>query len=172
MILMSYDGSADAAAAIDRLAHVMPGATVTVLTVWEPFMQTVARTGMGMGMGMGVTGGYSGADAESVDEGIRQAALETATDGTERATAAGLVAKPWIEQRDGGVATTILGVADDIDADVIVMGTRGRGGTKAFLLGSVSRAVVEHADRAVLVVPSPELADRRRAQVHHWAAHA
>ena len=171
MILMSYDGSADAQAAIDRLAHVMPGATVTVLTVWEPFMQTMARTGMGMGMGMGVTGGYSGADAESVDEGIRQRALETATDGTERATAAGLVAKPWIESRDGDVATAIIGVADDIDADVIAMGTRGRGGTKAFLLGSVSRAVVEHADRAVLVVPSPELADRRRAQVHHWAAH-
>ena len=70
MILMSYDGSADAQAAIDRLAHVMPGATVTVLTVWEPFMQTMARTGMGMGVGF--TGGYSGADAESVDEGIRQ----------------------------------------------------------------------------------------------------
>ena len=57
-------------------------------------MQTMARTGMGMGMGMGVTGGYCGADAESVDEGIRQRALETATDGTARATAAGLVAKP------------------------------------------------------------------------------
>lgn len=169
MILMSYDGSADAQAAVDRLAHVMPGATVTVLTVWEPFMQTVARTGMGMGMG--VTGGYPGTDAESVDEAVRQAALETATDGTQRATAAGLVAKPWIEQRDGGVATTILGVADDVDADIIVMGTRGRGGAKAFLLGSVSRAVVEHAGRAVLVVPSPELADRRRAQVHHWAAY-
>ena len=74
-----------------------------------------------------------------------------------------------IEQRDGDVATAIIGVADDIDADVIVMGTRGRGGTKAFLLGSVSRAVVEHADRAVLVVPSPELADR--SQVRRWAAH-
>ena len=49
-------------------------------------------------------------------ESVRQAALETATDGTQRATAAGLVATPWIEQRDGDVATAILGVADDIHA--------------------------------------------------------
>ena len=168
MILMPYDGSADAQAAIDRLAHLMPGATVTVLTVWEPFMQAMARTSMGLGL----TGGYAMTDAESVDESICQAALETATDGTQRATAAGLVATPWIEARDGDVATAILGVADDIQADVIVMGTRGRGGAKAFLLGSVSRAVVEHADRAVLVVPSLELAERRRAHVHHHAAQA
>ena len=105
MILMSYDGSADSQAAIDRLAHVMPGATVTVLTVWEPFMQTMARTGMGMGMGMGVTGGYCGADAEALTRGSVSERLETATDRTARATAAGLVAKPWIEQRDGDVAT-------------------------------------------------------------------
>ena len=46
---MPYAGSADAQAAIDRLAHVMPGATVTVLTVWEPFMQTMKRSSMGAG---------------------------------------------------------------------------------------------------------------------------
>jgi nucleotide-binding universal stress UspA family protein len=173
MILMSYDGSADAQAAIDRLAHIMPGATVTVLTVWEPFMQSMAHAGMGMGMGMGVTGGYSVTDAETVDEGIRQKALETAAEGTQRATAAGLAAKPWIEHSNSDIATTILSVADDIDADVVVMGTRGRGAMKAYLLGSVSHGVVERAVGPVLVVPSPELADRRREHAHHHAhAHA
>jgi nucleotide-binding universal stress UspA family protein len=166
MILISYDGSADAQAAIDRVAHVMPGAAVTVLTVWEPFMQTMTRTSMGMGIG------YAGGDSASIDEGLRQAALETATAGARRATETGLVATPWIEPRDGDVGATILAVADEIDADVIVMGTRGRGGMKAFLLGSVSRSVVEHAARAVLVVPSPALAERRRDQVHRHPTHA
>lgn len=170
MILVSYDGSGDATAAIDRVAHVMPGAEVTVLTVWEPFMQTMALTGMGMGMG--VTGGYSATDSESVDETIREAAFATATEGAHHARAAGLDARPRTESRDGDVATTILAVAEAVDADIIAMGTRGRSGVKAFLLGSVSHAVVQHADRAVLVVPSLTLAERRRDQTHHHAAHA
>lgn len=43
----------------------------------------------------------------------------------------------------------------------IVIGTRGLTGVKSLLLGSVSHAVVQHADRAVLVVPSPEIAEAR-----------
>jgi hypothetical protein len=41
------------------------------------------------------------------------------------------------------------------------MGTRGRSAAKSFLLGSVSQTVVHHADRPVLIVPSPERAERR-----------
>ena len=41
------------------------------------------------------------------------------------------------------------------------------GGVKSFLLGSVSHEVVQHADRAVLVVPSSGLAAHRRDWVRH-----
>ena len=168
MILLPYDGSADARAAITRVAHAMPGATVTVLTVWEPFMQTMARNSMGMSAG----GGYAAVDCESVDEDLRAAARETAGEGVQRATDAGLFAVPRIESRHGDVATTILGVADDLDTDIIALGTRGRGGMKAFLLGSVSHAVVQHADRAVLLVPARALAEHRREQLGHHAVHS
>ena len=170
MILVSYDGSVDAQAAIDRAAQLMRGAEATVLTVWEPFMDLLARSGTlgaGMGVGVGMAGSY--ADSEKVDAANGEAALTNATEGAQRATAAGLVAQPRSESRRGDIANTILVAAAAVGADVIVMGTRGLGSVKSFLLGSVSHAVVQHADRPVLVVPSPALAERRRDRVDHDA---
>jgi nucleotide-binding universal stress UspA family protein len=159
MILVSYDGSADAQAAIDRAAQIMPGAEVTVITVWEPFIDTMARSGS-LGVGMAMVGTY--ADSEKIDAASQEAALTSATEGAERAAAAGLAAQPRSEASHGAIANAILSAAAEVDADVIVTGTRGRGGVKSFLLGSVSHAIVQHADRAVMVVPSPGLAERRR----------
>jgi nucleotide-binding universal stress UspA family protein len=59
------------------------------------------------------------------------------------------------------MAGTILSQADAVDADAIVLGSRGRGGIGSFLLGSVSAAVVQSADRPVLIVPSPSVASER-----------
>lgn len=166
MILVSYDGSADAQAAIERVAQLMPGAEATVLMVWEPFLETLARTGS-LASGYGTAGGDF--DCERMDEANREAASTSAAEGAERATAAGLVAQPRSVSLRGNVAITILDTASEIDADLIVMGTRGRSAMQSFLLGSVSHAVVQHADRAVLVVPSTILAGRRRDEVARHA---
>jgi nucleotide-binding universal stress UspA family protein len=161
MILASYDGSADAQAAIDHAAQLMPGAEVTVLTVWEPFQIALSRTG-GMGMGMGT----SYPDSGQIDAATEAAASAQAAEGAERATAAGLVAEPRTALREDGIASAILAVADELDADAIVLGTRGLTGLRSMLLGSVSHAVLQHADRSVIVVPSPAVAEERREWVH------
>jgi nucleotide-binding universal stress UspA family protein len=47
---------------------------------------------------------------------------------------------------------TIVHLSEDIGAGLIVMGSRGRGGIRRALMGSVSDAVVRHAHCPVLVV--------------------
>lgn len=164
MVLLCYDGSADARTAIDRAAQTMPGAVATVLTIWEPFLDTMTRTGS-LGDSLAATATY--ADDGEIDSSRRRAAIECAAEGAERATAAGLAAEPRTAGQDGGSARTILAIAAEIDADVIVLGTRGLGAMKSLLLGSVSHAVIQHADRAVLVVPSRSVAEKR----HEWSQH-
>lgn len=162
MILVSYDGSADADEAIDHAALLMPGARATVLTVWEPFLETMARTGA-MGAGAGFGGFY--ADDPAIDAATAKRAAGTAAAGAARATAAGLDAESRAVGSHGGLAEAILAAAADIDAALVVLGTRGLGGVRSFLMGSTSHEVVQHADRPVLVVPSPHLAEQRRG----WA---
>ncbi len=156
-IVIAYDGSPDAQAAIDCAGRVMAGADATVLSIWEPFLDSMERSGA-IGAGLGFVPGYLDDDGK-IDAANEQLALRRATEGAERATAAGLTAEPRIARRQGTIAREILAVSDDVDADVVVVGTRGLGGIRSLLLGSVSQAVVHHAGRAVLIVPSPTPAE-------------
>ena len=53
----------------------------------------------------------------------------------------------------------IVGLAERLGADLIVMGCRGHGGIRRAIGGSVSDAVIRRAPCPVLVVPSGEMAE-------------
>ena len=57
---------------------------------------------------------------------------------------------------DGGVPQGIVSLAEEIGAGLIVMGSRGRGGIRRALMGSVSDSVVRHAHCPVMVVRPEE----------------
>ena len=57
---------------------------------------------------------------------------------------------------EGVPAAEIVGLGEEIDAGLIVVGSRGLGGVRRALMGSVSEAVTRHAHCAVLVVRKEE----------------
>jgi nucleotide-binding universal stress UspA family protein len=59
-----------------------------------------------------------------------------------------------VERRfeEGEIAATILRVADDLQADLIAMGTHGRTGLRRLLMGSVAESVVRRAHCPVLTL--------------------
>jgi len=150
MIVIGYDGSPDAQAAIDHAGELFGGESARVLTVWEPFLELLARSGGGVWTSL------EGVDIEAIDAASATAAETRAEEGAERAMRAGLTAQPCARPRDATVADAILAEAEQVDAKAIVVGTRGLTGLKSLMLGSVSHAVLGHADRPVVVVPAPE----------------
>ena len=117
----------------------------------------MTRTGSGLGLAPGSV------DFEEIDRAYEQSAHERAAEGVERAQRAGLNAQPRTRARHTATADAILSGADAVEARLIVLGTRVLAGIKSLLLGSVSHAVLQHADRPVIVVPSPEAAHQRAA---------
>ena len=67
--------------------------------------------------------------------------------------------------RDGSPVDVVLGVANEVGADLVVLGSRGVGGSPALLLGSTSSQVAQRAACPVTIVPGPGRTDRLSGEV-------
>jgi nucleotide-binding universal stress UspA family protein len=94
----------------------------------------------------------SGEAIQSYEAYARKAAMEVVGRAVSMAEKKGVKAKPQTSETVGSVVQAITDYAANEKIDLIVMGTRGMGGFKKMLLGSVSSGVVTHAQCAVLVV--------------------
>jgi nucleotide-binding universal stress UspA family protein len=164
MILIAFDGSPDARAAVEKAAELFPDQPATVLSVWQPFLDVMVRTSIGFGMIPSIP------DSDEVDAASQKAAEQTAAQGVELAAKHGMSAQPRICSYVTSTGRAILTEAERVGADAIVMGSRGLSGIKSLLLGSVSHEVLQRADRAVVVVPSPQVAQSRAREVQEEAA--
>jgi nucleotide-binding universal stress UspA family protein len=85
------------------------------------------------------------------DEAWRQAATETVDAAVQSVAADGLPAALDRQVIEGPPAKVLVDAGKD--ADMIVVGSRGRGGFAGLLLGSVSQQVAHHASCPVVIVP-------------------
>ncbi len=94
----------------------------------------------------------SGEAIQDYEVNARKAAVDVVGRTVSMAERKGLKAKPKTSETIGSVVQTITDYAVAEKIDLIIMGTRGLGGFKKMLLGSVSSGVVTHAPCSVLVV--------------------
>jgi nucleotide-binding universal stress UspA family protein len=138
-VVLATDGSADAASATMALTRFPLAAdpiihVVTCVTPWVSPYRDLEPSGSAALL----------AEEQHVAEGLARASIETLA-------AAGLRAE--VSVRVGDPTGEIVDAARSVDADLIVVGSRGRGAIRGLVLGSVSRRVAATAPCSVLVVP-------------------
>ncbi|GLZ09339.1 universal stress protein [Actinomadura sp. NBRC 104412] len=139
-VVAGYDGSETAGQALDWAAAEARarGASMTVVYVWE--------------FDFGASMGMPALAPETLAERTLEAGLERV-----RRSAPGLEARPVLERGSAGASLVEISHR----ADLMVVGSRGRGGFAGLVLGSVGAQLAAHARCPVVVVrgegePAPE----------------
>ncbi|PVZ09963.1 metalloregulator ArsR/SmtB family transcription factor [Actinomycetospora cinnamomea] len=147
-VVVGVDGSAGARVALDRALRegARLGTDVTAVAAFSPSDQWAIELGS------------APPDLEAVGERVRAGVQRTVDDAVAAAKGEGVdVPEVRVVADAGAPADVLCRVARD--AELLVVGHRGRGALATRLIGSVGLGVVVHARCPVLVVRAPETAD-------------
>jgi nucleotide-binding universal stress UspA family protein len=139
--VVGTDGSETATEAVRQAIELarLSGGKLSIVAAFEPIPQTRIREEQAE-----LPGDVSYAVGPREDVNV---ALEAAHGMAKRE---GVEAQPY--PREGDPADAILDVAEETNADLIVVGNKGMTGAKRFLLGSVPNKVSHHAPCGVYIV--------------------
>ena len=139
-MLLATDGSEEAELATRAAIELAEGTGSELHVVYVEPLPDFMKNGDG-------TPGYD----RGLYEVIEERARETLRKLTWRVkVAGGTVAEAYL--RMGRVAEEIAGLADELDAGLVVVGSRGLGRIRRTFAGSVSESVCRHANCPVMVV--------------------
>lgn len=156
-VLVGYDGSPDAAGAIELGARLLPGRDVRIAHLWAvPFATAELRPRVSQ---------RTETVRQMIDLLEQEAAAEAgriAAEGVVLASAAGWHAEPFLKRAYGAEGLELAALAEELEAEVLVVGSRGLTGPRA-VLGSVSDQAAHAAPVPTLVVPRLVLTTERDA---------
>jgi nucleotide-binding universal stress UspA family protein len=139
-ILICYDGSESAVRSLEAAAALLAGRKAVVVDIGPVLTGAESYAALSPGV-----------DVSLLQKLNLDGALERAEEGAKLAMRAGFDAQPRAEL-SAPTWEGILDLADEIDAAVIVVGSRGHTGAREVFEGSVSHQLAEHAKRPVLVL--------------------
>jgi nucleotide-binding universal stress UspA family protein len=145
LLIIGYDGSEEAGHAIAAAASIVRATNAVVANVWRPAVMATSAY---------PHAAPAGPPSEYEDAALETAARRIADEGVRRASDAGLRARP--ELRCGAAADVgdvLDALAEEYDADLIVIGRRDSSWLETALFGSTSKDAVRQSRRPVLVVP-------------------
>jgi nucleotide-binding universal stress UspA family protein len=149
VVLIAYDGTPNARRAVEHAGAYLAVRRAFILTIWSPM-----RTGADP-VSIDLDG-----PPDPVDPAVEEEpdiafadAQRTNLEGAQLARSVGLAAEPMCIPVAGTVWRTIITVADNINAGLIVTGTRGTTGLRSLMQSSVSDRVLRHGGRPMLIVP-------------------
>jgi len=140
-IVVGTDGSDTAGEAVHQAIGLakLSGGKLAIVAAFEPVPQTRVRE---------EAAELPGDVAHAV--GPREDVNVILDSAVGQAKKEGVDAEPY--PREGDPADAILDVAEESDADLIVVGNKGMTGARRFLLGSVPNKVSHHAPCSVLII--------------------
>ncbi|WP_299564658.1 universal stress protein [uncultured Mycolicibacterium sp.] len=145
VIVIAYDGSPNARRAVHYAGRFFPHRPTVVLTVYTPMVRPRPRVQLDLD-------GPPDPEPDEID--IKLAAAQRINgEGLQLARDAGLRAEPLCVPTSGTVWDTIIATADELQAELIVTGTRGTTGIRSLLQASVADHVLRRGRRPVLIVP-------------------
>ncbi|MFD0901077.1 universal stress protein [Actinomadura sediminis] len=153
-VLIAFDGSDDSRAAVEYAARHLRPEPAVILSVWEPLVAQITWAPIAAAAPVVM----QTRDREKFEE--EKQAERLASKGAELAAAAGLPdVTPRAERSGGPIWAAIVDVAEELDASLVVTGSRGLSRARSVLLGSTSTRVLHHVQRPVLIVPPAKDAD-------------
>jgi nucleotide-binding universal stress UspA family protein len=147
-VLLAIDGSEPAARAAQLIGQLAwpDGSAIRVLAIVQPvFDLTIGMPALAISAGV----------VEELATAVRAEAVRVTTATARTLEAAGRIVESAVGE--GRPASVIVDDAKEFGADLVVVGSHGRGPVAATLLGSVSAEVAESAPCSVLVARSPSV---------------